>query len=73
MGAVVNALVSCGASEACCMGVVPRGPGPHDIAASLKIPQNVSQALQIAATGQCHPVDLGVLNKKKVPSSLPSC
>ena len=48
------------------MGLVPRGPGPHDIAASLKIPQNASEALQIAATGGCHPVDLGILNKNKV-------
>ena len=53
------------------MGVVPRGPGPHDIAASLRIPQNVSQALQIAASGECHPVDLGSLNKKKVTSLPP--
>ena len=58
------------------MGLVPRGRGPHDIAASLRIPQNVSHALQIAATGECFPVDLGILNKRKVasrPSALQSC
>lgn len=71
VSAVVNALVSCGASEDCCMGLVPRGRGPHDTAASLRIPQNVSQALQIAATGECHPVDLGILNKKEVASKPP--
>jgi len=50
------------------MGLIPRGPGPHDTAASLKIPQNVSEALQIAAAGQCLPLDLGILNRKKVTS-----
>ena len=53
------------------MGLVPRGLGPHDIAASLHIPHNVSQALQIAATAECLPVDLGTLNKKKVTGRLP--
>lgn len=64
--AVVNALVACGVPPDCCMGLVPRGQGPHDIAASLKIPTNVSEALHIAAAGRCQALDLGVLNKKKV-------
>ena len=62
----MNALVACGAPPEACMAVVPRGQGPHDIAASLKVPTNVSEALQIAAAGSCLPLDLGALNKKKV-------
>ena len=48
------------------MGLVPRGHGPHDIAASLDIPMNVSEALRIAADGRSAPLDVGLINQKKV-------
>ena len=48
------------------MGLVPRGHGPHDIAASLDIPMNVSEALRIAMDGRSAPLDVGIINQKKV-------
>ena len=69
-GAVVNALVSCGAPPECCMGLVPRGHGPHDIAASLDIPMDVSKALRIAADGRSAPLDVGIINHKRVNISV---
>ena len=48
------------------MGLVPRGHGPHDIAASLDIPMNVSEALRIAVNGRSAPLDVGTINQNQV-------
>lgn len=68
--AVANALVACGAPEETCMGIVPRGPGPHEFAAYVDLPLNVSDALVVAASSNCYPIDVGLINKKHVRAGL---
>jgi hypothetical protein len=58
--------VACGASEETCLGIVPRGPGPHEFASYVDLPLNAADALDVAANCECYPIDVGLINKKQV-------
>ena len=64
--AVASALVACGAPAGTCLAVVPKGPGSHEFAASLDLPLNAYEALEVAAKAECAAIDLGTLNKRQV-------